>query len=181
MPAVTYTNSIPGTIVDCFPLTSSLSNWSTAKVRLTESPTGLWTGTLTAGNWAVFEGGSQPADFSLSVGTMNVAATPTTPTPPPNTINLTGSLAQRIDAAVKSAATANEADDFALAAKRMRTAVMLMMGHPRIKIEEDETEYVHDDLVAAMKEFERMAKEQQRKTAQAGGGFACIPIRTRQN
>ncbi len=91
------------------------------------------------------------------------------------------SLAQQIDTAVKAAAAANEADNFALAAKKMRTAVMLMMGHPRIKIEEDETEYVHDDLVALMKEFERLAKEQARNTAQAGGGFACIPIRTRQN
>jgi hypothetical protein len=106
--------------------------------------------------------------------------TPITPTPPPNTINLTGSLAQRIDAAVKSAATANEADDFALAAKRMRTAVMLMMGHPRIRIEEDETEYVHEDLVKLMKEFERMAIEQS-KSRKSGGGFACIPIRTRHN
>jgi hypothetical protein len=90
------------------------------------------------------------------------------------------SLAQDIDTAVKASAAANEADDFALAAKKMRTAVTLMMGHPRIKIEEDETEYVHDDLVAMLNVYERLAKEQ-RKTngSKAGGGFSCIPIRTR--
>ncbi len=91
------------------------------------------------------------------------------------------SLAQQIDTAVKAAAAANEADNFALAAKKMRTAVTLMMGHPRIRIEEDETEYVHDDLVTLMKEYERLAKEQARNTSQSGGGFAAIPIRTRQN
>jgi hypothetical protein len=89
-------------------------------------------------------------------------------------------LAQEIDTAVKAAAAANEADDFALAAKKMRSAVTLMMGHPRIKIEEDETEYVHDELVSLLNMYERLDK-QQRKTngTKAGGGFACIPIRTR--
>lgn len=91
------------------------------------------------------------------------------------------SLAQQIDTAVKAAAAANEADNFALASKKMRTAVTLMMGHPRIRIEEDETEYVHDDLVAMLKEYERLAKEQNRNANQSGGGFAAIPIRTRQN
>lgn len=89
-------------------------------------------------------------------------------------------LAQEIDTAVKAAATANEADDFALAAKKMRSAVTLMMGHPRIKIEEDETEYLREDLVKLLELYERLDK-QQRKTngTKSGGGFACIPIRTR--
>lgn len=82
MPQVFHTNSLPGTIVDCFPLTSPLTDWLTAKVRLTESSPGLWTGTLAAGNWAVFEGGSQPANFSLSIGILSVEATPAPPTPP---------------------------------------------------------------------------------------------------
>lgn len=89
-------------------------------------------------------------------------------------------LAQEIDTAVKAAATANEADNFALAAKKMRSAVTLMMGHPRIKIEEDETEYLREDLVKLLELYERLDK-QQRKTngTNAGGGFSCIPIRTR--
>lgn len=90
------------------------------------------------------------------------------------------SLAQDIDTAVKAAAAANEVDNFVLAAKKMRSAVTLMMGHPRIRLEEDETEYVHDDLVELLKMYERLDK-QQRKTngRQSGGGFSCIPIRTR--
>lgn len=90
------------------------------------------------------------------------------------------SLAQDIDTAVKAAAAANEADDFALAAKKMRTAVTLMMGHPRIKIEEDETEYVHDDLVKMLDTYERLDKEQRKKSGSvSAGGFSAIPIRTR--
>lgn len=94
MPTVTYTNSLPGTIVDCFPLTSPLTDWLTAKVRLTESSPGLWTGTLPAGNWAVFEGGSQPANFSLSVGVLYVEAAstpvarPVTPSQPLPVLNV---------------------------------------------------------------------------------------------
>jgi hypothetical protein len=75
MPSITYTNSLPGTIVDCFPLSASLANWSTAKVRLTESAApnaGRWTGVLDVGDWAVFEGGSVPSSFQASVGTISV-------------------------------------------------------------------------------------------------------------
>ncbi len=75
MPLVTYTNSIPGTIIDCFPIDASLVSWSTLKVRLTEGTgpnAGRWTGTLDFGDWAVFEGGTTPANFSKSVGTLYV-------------------------------------------------------------------------------------------------------------
>jgi hypothetical protein len=72
---ITYTNSLPGTIVDCFPVTASLADWNTAKVRLTESATpnaGRWTGELEIGQWAVFEGGTTPSSFAASVGTISV-------------------------------------------------------------------------------------------------------------
>lgn len=75
MPSITYTNSLPGTIVDCFPLSASLANWSTAKVRLVESAApnaGRWTGVLDVGDWAVFEGGTAPSGFGSSVGTISV-------------------------------------------------------------------------------------------------------------
>lgn len=77
MTIVYYTNSPPGTIVNCFPLGSSLEDWSTDKVLLTEaaSPnTGRWSGDLSVGYWAVFEGSSQPSDFFESKGTIVVAA-----------------------------------------------------------------------------------------------------------
>jgi hypothetical protein len=76
MPSITYTNSLPGTIIDCFPLSASLSTWSTAKVRLTESAApnaGRWTGVLDVGDWAVFEGGTAPSGFGSSVGTITIA------------------------------------------------------------------------------------------------------------
>jgi len=81
MATVTYTNSSPGTIVNCFLLTNLLSTWLTGKVLLTESSPGLWTGTLSAGDWGVFEGNSQPASFEESVGTFLVTEEPD-PTPP---------------------------------------------------------------------------------------------------
>ena len=89
-------------------------------------------------------------------------------------------LAQDIDTAVRAAVAANEADDFALAAKKMRSAVTLMMGHPKIRIEEDETEYVRDDLVRMLDTYERLAKEQRKRSGSvSAGGFSAIPIRTR--
>lgn len=75
MPNITYTDSLPGTIVDCFPLDGSLADWSTEKVRLTESAApnaGRWTGVLDIGDWAVFEGGTVPTGFGASRGTLPV-------------------------------------------------------------------------------------------------------------
>jgi signal recognition particle receptor subunit beta len=90
------------------------------------------------------------------------------------------SLAQDIDTAVRAAVAANEADNFDLAAKKMRSAVTLMMGHPKIRIEEDETEYVRDDLVRMLETYERLSKEQRKQSGSvSAGGFAAIPIRTR--
>ena len=80
MPIVTYTNSNPGTIVDCFPVAGSLANWLTQKVRLIEGTapnTGRWTGDLFAGNWAVFESGDTPISFEESVGTIFVESSET--------------------------------------------------------------------------------------------------------
>ena len=82
MPIVTYTNSPPGTIIDCFLVSGSLANWLTQKVRLIEGAapnTGRWTGSLSAGSWEVFEGGSQPASFDESVGTFIVEEDVTSP------------------------------------------------------------------------------------------------------
>lgn len=79
MPTVTYTNSVPGTTVTAFPATSSLADWSTAKVAMTEgsSPnTGRWTATLSVGEWVIFETGTQPASFASSVGTITVEDEP---------------------------------------------------------------------------------------------------------
>jgi hypothetical protein len=79
MPTVTYTNSVPGTTVTAFPATSSLADWSTAKVAMTEgsSPnTGRWTATLSVGEWVIFETGTQPASFASSVGTVTVEDEP---------------------------------------------------------------------------------------------------------
>jgi hypothetical protein len=80
MATVYYTNSIPGTIVNCLKVDESLANWSTAKVQLTESAspnTGRWTGTLSGGTWAVFEGSSQPASFESSVANIVVPTSET--------------------------------------------------------------------------------------------------------
>lgn len=93
MPSITYTNSTPGTIVDCFPVDASLSNWNSLKVRLTEGTganIGRWTGTLDPGDWAVFEGGTTPSTFELSVGIIDVSG-PIIPTDPPtpNTCRVT--------------------------------------------------------------------------------------------
>jgi hypothetical protein len=75
MPTVTYTNSLPGTTVSAFPLASSLADWSTLRVAMTESGspnTGRWTANLAVGSWAIFETATQPANFGLSVGTLIV-------------------------------------------------------------------------------------------------------------
>jgi hypothetical protein len=86
MPTVTYTNSSPGTIVNCFLLTNLLPTWSTGKVLLTEVSPGVWTGTLSAGDWGVFEGNSQPVSFEESVGTFLITEEPTPTVTPPGTL-----------------------------------------------------------------------------------------------
>jgi hypothetical protein len=88
------------------------------------------------------------------------------------------SLSSQIQAKVLEAVAANEADDFALAEKKLRSAIMLMAGHPRIKVEDDETEYVRDDLVKFLEEVSRKAVQQAQRQSSAGG-FVGIPIRTR--
>lgn len=75
MPTVTYTNSLPGTTVSAFPVASSLADWSTLRVAMTESGspnTGRWTANLAVGSWAIFETTTQPANFGLAVGTLYV-------------------------------------------------------------------------------------------------------------
>ena len=75
MPTVTYTDSPSGTIIDCFPLSAALVDWTTLKVRLTEGTganLGRWTGNLGYGNWAVFAGGTTPSSFTSSIGTFYV-------------------------------------------------------------------------------------------------------------
>lgn len=76
---VTYTNSVPGTTVTAFPANSSLADWSSAKVTMTESSspnTGRWTATLAVGEWVIFETATQPASFASSVGFITVEDEP---------------------------------------------------------------------------------------------------------
>lgn len=89
-------------------------------------------------------------------------------------------LAQDIESKVREAVAANEAQDYATAANKLRSAIMLMAGHPRIKSEdgENEIEYVRDDLVAMLNEVSRMDTLQKQK-GKGSGGFIGVPIRTR--
>lgn len=87
-------------------------------------------------------------------------------------------LAQDIQTKVAEAVAANEAEDYSLAVKKMRSAVMLMAGHPRIVFEETETEFVRDDLVKFLQDLEKLAAQERNKRI-GSGGFTGVPIRTR--
>ena len=87
-------------------------------------------------------------------------------------------LAQDIESKIREAVAANELLDYATAENKLRSAIMLMAGHPRIKFEESETEYVRDDLVAMLKDIERKRVQQSAKN-NGSGGFTGIPIRNR--
>jgi hypothetical protein len=80
MAIVTYTNSTPGTIIDCFLLANSLASWTATKVRLIENTPGVWSGTLSNGDWGVFEGGVQPTSIAENVGVFLITEEPE-PTP----------------------------------------------------------------------------------------------------
>lgn len=87
-------------------------------------------------------------------------------------------LGADIESKFREAVAANEAEDYALAAKKLRSAIFLMGAHPRLKFEESETEYVRDDLIYQLKEVEKKASEQAQRQSLTGG-FSSIPIRTR--
>ena len=87
-------------------------------------------------------------------------------------------LAADIEAKVREAVAANEEADFTTAATKLRSAILLMAGHPRIKFEESETEYVRDDLVAMLREVQSL-ETKQLNSANSSGGFVGIPIRNR--
>ena len=87
-------------------------------------------------------------------------------------------LATDIESKIREAVAANELSDYATAEMKLRSAIMLMAGHPRIKFEESETEYVRDDLVSMLKDIERK-RVQQASKQNSTGGFTAIPIRNR--
>lgn len=87
-------------------------------------------------------------------------------------------LSADIESKIRAAVAANESADYGLAATLLRSAIMLMAGHPRIKFEDSETEYTRDDLVALQKEMQTLATQQAR-ASQTSGGFVGIPIRHR--
>ena len=87
-------------------------------------------------------------------------------------------LINDIQAKVREAVAANEAEDYALAEKKLRSAIMLMAGHPRIKVENDETEFVRDDLEKMLSEVAKKAQQQSLRQS-SSGGFVGVPIRTR--
>ena len=89
-------------------------------------------------------------------------------------------LAQDIESKVREAVAANETGDFSVAATKLRSAILLMAGHPRIKSEDgaNEVEYVRDDLVAMLKEVQRLDTDQKNR-GKKSGGLIGIPIRTR--
>ena len=87
-------------------------------------------------------------------------------------------LAQDIESKIREAVAANELLDYATAETKLRSAIFLMAGHPRIRFEESETEYVHDDLVAMLKDVEKKQSQQTLRNNSAGG-FVGVPIRNR--
>jgi hypothetical protein len=89
-------------------------------------------------------------------------------------------LAQDIESKVREAVAANEAENYSLAAMKLRSAILLMSGHPKIKSEDgaNEIEYVRDDLVAMLQEVSRMDLVQRQK-GKSSGGLIGVPIRTR--
>jgi len=87
-------------------------------------------------------------------------------------------LAADIETKIREAVTANEASDYDTAATKLRSAIMLMAGHPRIKFEDSETEYVRDELVAMLKDIQNNASAVN-ASAKKSGGFVGIPIRNR--
>lgn len=91
---------------------------------------------------------------------------------------MASSLAKDIEAKIRAAITAQEAENYAEGAKLLRSASMLIMAHPRQKFEFDEVEYSQDSLVAMIKEMDRLAVQQSKKN-HSSGGFAPIGIRTR--
>lgn len=73
MTTIYFTDSTPGTLIYAFPITASLAQWVSSRVQLIEgtSPnTGRWSGTLTPGEWRIFEGSTQPTDFSEAIYTV---------------------------------------------------------------------------------------------------------------
>lgn len=85
-------------------------------------------------------------------------------------------LAADIQSKINEAVEANESGDYSLAASKMRSAILLMAGHPRLKFEETETEYVRDDLVAMANDFEKLAAKKSNRSSESGG-FTSVPIR----
>lgn len=88
-------------------------------------------------------------------------------------------LSQDIENKIREAVAANELDDFELAAKKVRSAIMLLNAHPRTKREEHETEYTREDLSRLLEEFERKASEKA-LTNSPSSGFTGVAIRTTQ-
>lgn len=75
MPTIHFTDSTPGTLIYAFPVTASLATWDTNRIQLVEatSPnTGRWVGTLTSGEWRIFEGNTQPTDFTQAIASVIV-------------------------------------------------------------------------------------------------------------
>lgn len=89
-------------------------------------------------------------------------------------------LSQDIENKIRQAVTANESDDFELAAKYVRSAIMLLNAHPRTKREEHETEYTREDLSRMLDEFERKASEKNLKSS-TSGGFSGVALRITQS
>ena len=87
-------------------------------------------------------------------------------------------LAADIETKIKEAVTANEASDFDVAETKLRSAILLMAGHPKIKFEDSETEYLREDLVAMLKEIQTKASSV-KASRKSSGGFTGIPIRNR--
>jgi hypothetical protein len=89
-------------------------------------------------------------------------------------------LAQDIESKVREAVAANEAENYSLAANKLRSAIFLMAGHPKVKSEDgaNEIEYLREDLVAMLEEVSRLDLVQRQKS-KSSGGLVGIPIRTR--
>lgn len=87
----------------------------------------------------------------------------------------TETLAKRIETAVTASSAAVEAGDFATAVTKLQSAVILMAGHPRIKFEDTETEYVRDELVSLLRELKK-ERALQANARSSSGGMTSIPI-----